>query len=73
MDAVYLFSVLSFIVAFFLGWLLNSLIYSLIKIIRPRNNNLKPTLKTRAAYAFFTGTIIFIIWVVVVLRNVEMH
>jgi len=73
MDTVYLFAVLSFIVSFLIGWLLNSLIFVLIKYSRPGNQNVKPTLKARASYAFFTGTIIFIFWVVVVLRNIEMH
>ncbi len=73
MDTVYLFAIISFITAVLLGWLLNSLIFLLVKYFRSGPNRLKPAFKTRAAYAFFTGTIIFIFWVVVVLRNVEMH
>ncbi len=73
MNTVYLFAVLSFIIAVLFGWLINSLIYLLIKYFSPGPKRLKPTLRARAAYAFFTGTLIFIFWVVVVLRNVEMH
>jgi len=73
MDTVYIFAVLSFILAVFLGWLLNSFICFLLKYSRPGYQNVKPTLKARVSYAFFTGTIIFIFWVVVILRNVEMH
>jgi len=73
MGTVYIFAVISFIIAVFLGWLLNSFICFLLKYFRPGYQNVKPTLKARVSYAFFTGAIIFIFWVVVVFLNVEMH
>ena len=73
MEYVYAFAVLSFALSYFLGWILNSIISLLIRHFRPAEKNIKPALKTRASWAFFTGTIIFIIWVIVILRNVKMH
>ncbi|MGI9553473.1 MAG: hypothetical protein ACR2NC_01005 [Thermodesulfobacteriota bacterium] len=65
--------VISLIVAFFTGWLLNLIIIFFLNIFRKKRLAEFPTIKRQIIYALPTAFVLFVTGWLLFLANVEMH
>ena len=73
MDTILKIVLISFLLAFFTGWLLNLIIILFLNILRKKRLTEFPTIKRQLLYSLPTALVLFVVGWILFIANVEMH